>query len=471
MSHVQNYNGQGYFPKVRHLHRSNYNDLKAVLEMFSVGTDVTSRMSMCHDFFQTKAVRYIHKDGNTEQNCRNLLAVLQLKLETAVLILENNEQPNKVFETLNAHNEPLKQFELIKNTIMYEGNVIEDEHRANILWGNDRNDMDHPYYSRENGEHLDQFFADWLTSINRHQIARDRTSTEFRHYLTDFRNDESGIDYVTRNMKQAAEIFRKVRANDFPESQPSTTRLIAAGTGFFMPVVLWLWSEERKIERSQRQAILRIVESYVVRRILTSQSVGDTAAGSVTGMLNAMQASLNSGNEPQEAAYDWIIMQRNEANRWPTDAEVIDRISNHPHEMSAARRNMVLQAMENRLRIDNGQPPISGGFQTAILIPEGEIGLTNYPIGVRATAARLQRRNENVKKLGNFTLVNSRLTPNEQNAGWSDKQIALEQRGRDVLLNQKLLSPQQTAFTEQDIINRSRWMAELCVAVWPRTQG
>lgn len=174
----------------------------------------------------------------------------------------------------------------------------------------------------------------------------------------------------------------------------------------------------------------------MVRRILTSQSVGDTIAGNVAGMLNAMQASLNSGNEPQEAAYDWIFMQQNEASRWPTDTEVIDRISNHPHEMSAARRNMVLQAMENRLRIDNGQPPISGGFQTAILIPEGEIGLTNYPIGVRATAARLQRRNENVKKLGNFTLTNSNLNPSERATGWQDKQEALEKRGRDVLLNQ-----------------------------------
>ena len=469
LSHVQNYDGQGYFPKVRHLNHRNYNDLKAVLEMFSVGTDVTSRMSMCHDFFQTRAVQYIRKDGNAEKNCRNLLDVLQHKLETAILMLEHNEQPNKVFETLNARSEPLTQSELIKNTIMYEGNVIEDEQRANVLWGDA---MDHPYYGRESqdGEHLDQFFADWLTSINRHRIARDRTSTEFRDYLTEVKNDKLDIDYVTRNMKQAAEIFRKVRANDFPESQPSTTRLIAAGTGFFMPVVLWLWSEERDIERSQRQAILRIVESYVVRRILTSQSVGDTIAGSVAGMLNAMQASLNSGNEPQEAAYDWIIRQRNEVNRWPTDDEVIEKISNHPHEMTAARRNMVLQAMENRLRIDNGQPPITGRLSSAFLIPEGDNGLVAYPIEGRARD-RLERRNRIVRQLGNFTLTSSNLNRAEQVSGWQDKQEALERRGKDVLLNQKLLSPQQTAFTEQDIINRSRWMAELCIAVWPRAQG
>ncbi|MYE39135.1 MAG: DUF1524 domain-containing protein [Chloroflexi bacterium] len=238
-----------------------------------------------------------------------------------------------------------------------------------------------------------------------------------------------------------------------------------------MPVVLWLWSEEREIELGQRQAILRIVESYVVRRILTGDSVGEGIARNITGMLNAMQANLNTGQDPQEAAHIWIGMNQNEATRWPSDDEVMDKISNHPHEMSATRRNMVLHALESRLRIDNGQRPIgSTGFQTAILIPDGEIGLTNYPIEGRPTSVRLERRNRNVKQLGNFTLVNTNLTKRERESAWEDKQEALERRGRDILLTQSILSPQQTEFTEQDIINRSRRMAELCIAIWPREQ-
>ena len=182
--------------------------------MFSTGTDVSSRMSLCHDFFQSRAVSYIRKDGNTEQNCQNLLDVLRDKLEAAVLTLDSNEQPNKVFETLNARVEPLKQSELIKNTIMYEGDVIEDEGQANVLWGEE---MDHPYYGRENqeGERLEQFFADWLTSINRSRIPLDRTSTEFRHYLTAVQNTGQGIEYIAQMMKQSAEICRRVQTNDF----------------------------------------------------------------------------------------------------------------------------------------------------------------------------------------------------------------------------------------------------------------
>ena len=35
-------------------------------------------------------------------------------------------------------------------------------------------------------------------------------------------------------------------------------------------------------------------------------------------------------------------------------------------------------------------------------------------------------------------------------------------------MTQGLLTPHQEGFTEQDIIDRSRWVAELCVIIWPR---
>ncbi len=468
LSYVQNCDGQEYSPKVLHLYRKNYNDLKAVLEMFSVGTDVTSGMSWCHEFFQKQAVDYIRRDGNTEQNCQNLLDVLKYKLETAVLTLDPEEQPNKVFETLNARGEPLKQSELIKNTIMYEGNVVEDEGQADILWGRE---MEHPHYAGE-AERLDQFFADWLTATTPKRVTPNHTSTEFRHYLTAVMNHGWNISQITQRMKQAAVICRKVRENEFPESQPSTTRLLSAGTGFFMPVVLWLWSEETEIELIQRQAILRVIESYVVRRILAGFSVGDNIAQNIVFMLNAMRGHLESGEAPHEAAYEWINMNRIQANRWPSDEEVIEKIANHPHDMTAARRNMVLHALESRLRIENGQSPVSSGFQTAILIPEGEIGLTYYPIeGGSPAPSRRERRAGIVKQLGNFTLVQPSLTKKERESGWEDKKRSLENKGSNILLNESLLSLQQNTLTEQDIVDRSRRLAELCVKVWPREQG
>ena len=392
------------------------------------------------------------------------------KLETAVLTLNTIEQPNKVFETLNARGEPLSQSELIKNTVMYEGRVIEDEDRANVLWGTE---MEHPYYSREEqeGRRLDQFFADWLTSITTSRVHRDRTSTQFRHYLTRVKNDGRNIDYISWKMKRAAGIYRSVQQDEFPESRPSTTRLLAARAEFFMPVVLWLWSEDRELDLGQRQTILRIIESYVVRRILASRSVGESIARTITQMLKYIQNDvLSDGRNPAEAAHAWISLNQNEAYRWPSDEEVLEAVAQNPHGMSAGRRDMVLHALESHLRIASGRIPAKGGLLTTPLIPAGAIGLTNYPIEGRATPARQERRMSILDRLGNFTLTNTRLTTRERDSVWQDKKEALQNKGHNVLLNQGLLSHQQNALTEQDIVDRSRWFAELCIATWPREQ-
>ena len=467
LDYIQKRDFREYSPKVRHLNRANYNQLKLILEMNSTGTDVVSAMSQCLDFFHTKAVEYIRKDSSTEQNVTNLLDVLRYKLETAVLTLDPIEQPNKVFETLNARGEPLRQSELIKNTVMYEGNVVEDEGRAQLLW---EREMGHAYYSREEdeGQRLDQFFADWLSSIATSRIPIDRTSTQFRHYLTGAKNNGSDIDDISRKMQRAAEIYRLVRSDQFPETQPSTTRLIAAGTEFFMPVVLWLWAQERHIDLGQRQAVLRMIESYVVRRILTSKAVGDTTARNITQMLRYFETSMDGDISLEMAASAWMNLPSNQALQFPTDTEVLETVGNQPHQMNTARRNMVLHALENHLRLENGRPPVRDRLQPVRLIPTGDVGLANYPIEGRATQARLERRIETLEQLGNFSLVNTRLTTREYETTWQDKRESLHNKGDNVLLNETLLSSDRNSFTEQDIVDRSQRFAQLCISIWPR---
>ena len=185
-------------------------------------------------------------------------------------------------------------------------------------------------------------------------------------------------------------------------------------------------------------------------------------------MLNRLHLALSSGDSVPEATYQWLAQTRNEANRWPSDEEVLEKVSEKPHEMQAQRRDMVLNAIENRLRIDKGLPPLSRKLRAAILIPKGEAGTTNYPIpGGGPTPTRMQRRDAALDMLGNLTLVSSSLKKTQAEARWTEKREYLED-SKQVLLTQALLSPQKDDFTEQDISNRSRWMGHLCIDIWPK---
>ena len=53
----------------------------------------------------------------------------------ATIELDRREQPHFTFEILNSRGEPLKQADYIKNTVMYEADVIDDENQARALWG------------------------------------------------------------------------------------------------------------------------------------------------------------------------------------------------------------------------------------------------------------------------------------------------------------------------------------------------
>ena len=466
MNHIWNMDKDGEpIPKVRHLHKRNLSEMRAVLGDYSGNTDLNGRISYCHDYFRTRAVEYLRHSEDPEEACNNLLHVLNHKLETAVLLLDSNEQPNKVFETLNARGEPLRQAELIKNTIMYEGNVVENEDLAHQLWNQE---LDHPHFGKEeNQENLDQFFADWLTSINRRKIAQGRAATEFRNHLHSMKTRGRSIHWVAQTLTEAARIYRQVQEREFRETVPSSNRLLDLRAEALMPLILWLWNKDNEFTLSDRQAVLRMIESYIIRRVLTNMALSESMTSNVIGMMNRLQAGLNNGEPVQDATYQWLSQTKNEVNRWPTDQEVFARLSENPHEMAPQRRDLVLNAIENRLRIDQGLAPLTKKLRTTTIIPKGEVGLTNYPIPEgRMSPTRHQRRENALGQLGNFTLISRTMRKKQNEAPWTEKRDHLEDNS-DVLLTKAMLQPRKGDFTEQDISNRSKWMAGLCLEIWP----
>ena len=140
-------------------------------------------------------------------------------------------------------------------------------------------------------------------------------------------------------------------------------------------------------------------------------------SGNIIGILNRLQRALAAGEPIKTAAYQWLAQTRNEAKRWPSDAEVVDKVSNKPHEMTPTWRDMVLHAIEDRLRIDQGLAPTDRKLRTVTLIPPGEAGTTNYPIQEsRPTPSRQQRLEDALKQLGNLTIINGPMRKREQEA-------------------------------------------------------
>ena len=253
-------------PKVRPVNRRDSRALRAVLSRLA-STDDEGVIVDCYDFFNRVAVEYLRGWEDRRVRGQDLLDALERKLETAVLELEASEQPNRVFETLNARAAPLKQFELVKNTIMYEGEVVEDEERAGVLW---MPDFDDGYWYQESAggvSKLDAFLSDWLTAKLERRIATNRISTEFRALLAREKERRHNVGHLTHRLNYAATKYREVDENAFSETLPSSERLLTMRFNMVMPVILWLWDWDSAVGRREKQNVLRVVESYIVRRM------------------------------------------------------------------------------------------------------------------------------------------------------------------------------------------------------------
>ena len=123
-----------------------------------------------HEYFRSKISDWLNEDVTIRDlRAEALEETLSKYLLLAVINLDMDEKPHIIFETLNDRGEQLLQSDLIKNTVMYEADVIEDPDRARALWGvfNDRWWREETQEGRLSRIQLDRFLNYWVTKGRR----------------------------------------------------------------------------------------------------------------------------------------------------------------------------------------------------------------------------------------------------------------------------------------------------------------
>ena len=454
-------------PKVRPVNRYDSIALRAILSGMP-STDYEGSIVECYDFFNTEAELYM-RGADSRKRCENLLIALETKMETAVLELDPQEQPNVVFETLNARGAALKQFELVKSTIMYEGGVVEDEERSATLWNTDFDDG--YWYDEVSGDSkLDLFLSDWLTARLGRRVATGRNSAEFRALLQREKERGHNVRYLTDRLNRAAKIYREVDNHKFAETKPSSERLLTLGFRAIMPLILWLWDPDNEVGRRDGQSVLRVVESYFVRGMLMDLNLRGAQAMNLTvGLTHQLKVAGENAQSHRKAAVE-ALNQIEGDRKWPSDEEIKAKLTDNPHGLQPRRLDVILAALENRLRLDNGLNPLDFKPNRVLLMPRDEnlwsLGYDWPPSSGRVTVARKERRKERIERLGNLALSRGSVSKAAQEGHWKEKLAALENH-RALELTRMLLENPGDEWSEDAIGGRSAQLADLFIRTWP----
>ena len=410
-----------------------------------------SLIVQAHEFFQLQVRKWIDDGaGLVEQRMDALETATTAMLQMVVIDLDPKDDPNIIFETLNARGTPLEQSDLIKNFVL-------SECRESDIWG----DLDDKWWQEKTRQgrlfrrRLDILFNYWLAMRTRKEVPPSKVFDVFRKHV-----DAKPIDTVMSEAKRDLANYRRFEENQGCTSEEKLFyyRTNVMQVGVITPVLLLLLL----VEHRTRIRAFCALESFLIRRMICRQTTRDY--NRLTLDL-AAKLQENGGLEmADKIIVNFLKEQTAYAREWPSDDTVTDSLESSPlyRLLTRGRLRLVLEGIESWMRSPKSeQKDVPKYLTIEHLMPQSWGKNWPLPDGVDETA--VYERNTLVHSIGNLTLVTQELNSSASNAPWEFKREELQ---HSVLsLNNELIS--EPRWDEDSIRSRSRQMAKLVAKCWP----
>jgi len=418
-----------------------------------------SLIVQAHEYFQLQTRQWLGPDAESIQvRAEALETAITTMLQIVVIDLSSQDDPNVIYETLNARGTPLLESDLIKN---YVTSMADKTNEANI-WG----DLDDQWWREDIRQgrlirpRIDVLLDYWLEMYTCEEVAASKVFGTFRKVASGRKIEDlmSDIHKDLSNYRRYEEGVRK------PEEEIFHYRANIMQTGAFTPALLVILS---KPDRARFDA-LRSLESYLVRRMIcrmTTKDYNKLALDLVRELGRCEPADAGS------VVIQFLGDQTADSRWWPTD----DRLEHDLGTLSLyrlltrGRLRMILEGIEEQHRktSHSEQSQVPKNLTIEHILPQSWEAHWPLPSNVDEDNAR-QERNQLMHTIGNLTLVTGHLNSSASNACWPDKRLVLEDHSI-LLLNRRFLAEyKDVAWNEESIRDRSKRIAALIADVWPR---
>ena len=381
-----------------------------------------------------KAVRVWLNGRGAQRDARldHLFAVVNHCLRFIVIDLEPGDNPQVIFETLNARGVPLQTSDLVRNHIFQLAEVegLKPDHLYDEHWSR----FEDGFWSQlsgkppRNGTMLDTYLAYFLTMQRRQALeGYQDLYPMFRAYLA---SNRQHLRDLLRRFGSYGDLFRSLeqRVDLHPYETQFLSRLDVLGTEAIMPLVLHAFGQ---YQGETRRALLAVIESYLIRRAVVRAGAG--SYGSVAAAV--LRRIAETPADPVGAARAQLASYTGQDTAWPGDSDVIAYARDRSmKETTAARIRLILSVVDEAMRTPKHERLVYQFDDLTLehLMPRSWV--EHWPLTGEASAAD---RNRMVWALGNLTLISGELNPELGNEPWSVKQPELAKFSH-LLLNENL---------------------------------
>lgn len=405
---------------------------------------------------------------------------LKESLQVVVIDLEGADDPQVIFETLNARGEPLLPADLLRNFIFLRaGRAGENQEKLYQTYWRGFDDAfwrEEVRQGRLNRPRSDLFMQHFLASRLARDISAKHLYIEYKHWI-ETRNPFQSISEELQTLDRQGQDFRRLTRPKVvdPLYQLATfLKIFDMSTAY--PLLLILM--DRKMSDEDLKNIGLYLESYILRRALC----GLTNKNYNRLFLALAKFLQGSAEWSVTTVTNYLLSLYGESSEWPSDEAFWTAWRDqHVYQVFGSARTSYLLRRLNGTFVTSKQETIhfAGELTVEHIMPRSWLGnwpLSNgnpgkpqsnwwAPVTEDEDYYASRKRDRLVETIGNLTLLTQPLNSSALNKPWDVKKKEIQSHS---LLPINLSLQQEEVWDDSAIERRGRELFERARTIWPR---
>ncbi len=403
------------------------------------------------------------------------------------IVLEDGDDAQVIFETLNERGEPLLAADLVRNNIFHRADAAGE--KAEQLFAAHWKPFEDPFWSVEEkqGRYKKPRVEFFLSNFIAGQIASDvnvsKLFSEYKAYLKP-RKGAGEPRYATvadeiKHLSRMGTVYRElIERNTGSELATFARRLLPWDVTTAYPLAMRIWTTD-SMAPDEKGECLRMLISLVVRRAVCGLTTKNYNKFFLMAVSHLDQDGWTASNL---AAF--LLRQSQESGRMPRDEEFRERWLSAPvyRDLTPGRVRAVLEEIErvkrtafhetdrlaNYLTVEHVMPtnwfaswPLQDDYKPS---QQELIDAAYATIEGDSVVGRVVRRRRLKDSFGNLTLLTQPLNSAVSNGPYEDKRVAIAEHSL-LVLNRELIKSDR--WDEDAIMSRGAQLYESAKQIWP----
>lgn len=434
--------------------------------------DGRSRLAEAYEYFYEVIGEWLALDEEGgEERCEALVNAVRDKLRIVVIDMDDQDDAQVIFETLNARGTPLLPSDLVKNFLFHEAQEAgEDVERLYATYWEPFDSQDSFWreaigIGRVKRARIDVFLQHFLSLQKRSEVAIGELFREYQEYSAKIQ--DKNIEWHLSTFCRYAQHFR--RFSEVPSDSREGLffkRLAKMQVTTVFPFLLGLY--DATTSDTERLPILCDLESYLVRRMVCRM----TTQGYNRLFLELVADRSHQGGYTHQGVREFLLSQTADSSVWPNDAAFREAWLNEPlyTAITRPRLRMLLRTLDAALHGKNTEPyHLKSGLTVEHLLPQ-HWESPSWPLRPAKNetpeeyAERKRQRNHLLHTIGNLTMLTKSMNPHISNGSFARKR---EEILRHSAINLNRFLVDEGDWDEERIMERGRRLFQVVRKIWP----